>query len=843
MKKNLRKSIFAGFACLSLAFVVSCNMGVVTPQTGEQNNPADSGDKKDTPSSSTDDKSNTHEECEWEKTFGGYEMGMVDFLNSEIQLFNVDNGRWGYWADKVFEFNLKAGDTIEIDVKPIPDSEIPEYTFIVTGEVDNDKNQVDSLEGEYRLVSEKAFTSQWHYKSSDGINYSRVNRPADGGDPEAYNNAAYEKIFYYYKKVNGNYERDDENGNYVKRLLNKKSYMTFYDNSWAEMSFSDFTFTTGYTWNNSSEGVTGCEFKRDVSDHTINIKLSAAEAKTILEKKLRINGYGITVTQIRIPGKVYNYKTVEAQYLMKREERNDFLKEYRAATGWKEPFVVITTKDAEEITKKDYYEAVIDVINCDEDYELTAKRGQVKVRGNSTADYSSSKPYRIKFKKKQPMLGLHNGNKYKSWVLLNTNAGMDYLGFNLVKEIYKTGLGSFKYYGSDCTFVHVFVNEKYVGMRLLCEQSQPGKERVDIAEPEEGDTSIKTGYFLCLDNYAYSKYLESPCFSFNDVKQYNVKYKNFNENYDKQTGYGNVTFEYPDCTVNQWIDGFSDGYILYGNPINSYVTKKYQFKDVLNHDIKNYGINWGMNPVEKYAVDNYLPEDYYSIKSDTWCDEQNVFIAKWMNNVWEVCYQSIVGDKNGQKHYLAIDDKGDLIASSYSTSKDVISEVIDVESLANEMILEELIRDNDVGAGSFYMAVDFTKAKTEKYGRLTFECPWDHNWAYNSHGDGVSLDTVDEEWYGSGTKYYAGAYQPSDITADGCERSNYWFTLLNKEKWFREIARQRWEQIGASNLQKVCNDVVTNSANAREEGSFDINNCYNFVKNRITEIESTLWLE
>ncbi|MBR7100451.1 MAG: hypothetical protein IKC91_04780 [Clostridia bacterium] len=58
----------------------------------------------------------------------------------------------------------------------------------------------------------------------------------------------------------------------------------------------------------------------------------------------------------------------------------------------------------------DYVDATITVNNCEEDYKLTDVEAEVKVRGNYTLDYSK-KPIRIKFGKKNNMLGLHGGEK------------------------------------------------------------------------------------------------------------------------------------------------------------------------------------------------------------------------------------------------------------------------------------------------------------------------------------------------------------------------------------------------------------------------------------------------
>ena len=149
------------------------------------------------------------------------------------------------------------------------------------------------------------------------------------------------------------------------------------------------------------------------------------------------------------------------------------------------PCVYITTQGGQPVLSRDeYVPAVIDVFNGGEDHRLTAPGG-VKVRGNSTATFSEEKPYRIKFDKKQNMLGLHGGEKYKSWVLLRSqwNLCMDYTAFNLARTIFDV-----RYYASDCTYVNLFINDAWMGIYLLCEQNQAARGRMEVYEPDEGLT-------------------------------------------------------------------------------------------------------------------------------------------------------------------------------------------------------------------------------------------------------------------------------------------------------------------------------------------------------------------
>jgi len=181
------------------------------------------------------------------------------------------------------------------------------------------------------------------------------------------------------------------------------------------------------------------------------------------------------------------------------EQREKYLQRYeKLAAQLDMPIVSIITLDKKAVlSKEEYVTSVVDVLNCDEEFAFSAAAG-VRVRGNSTAD-GNEKPYRIKFDKKQNMLGLHEGNEYKSWVLLKSqwNLAMDYMGFTLADTILED-----RYYSSDCTYVNVYINGAFKGIYLLCEQNQVGKDRVDIYEPTKDETGTDIGYLVEIDNYA-----------------------------------------------------------------------------------------------------------------------------------------------------------------------------------------------------------------------------------------------------------------------------------------------------------------------------------------------------
>ena len=170
-----------------------------------------------------------------------------------------------------------------------------------------------------------------------------------------------------------------------------------------------------------------------------------------------------------------------------------------------------------ELPVYDYIGANISVDHCEDEYILNNVSGKVKVRGNYTSSYDK-KPIRIKFDKKQKMLGLNNDNELKSWVLLanwkDSSMLRDASAFYLANAL----LESDGYYSSDFRFVKVYLNDSYNGVYLLVEQQQINKYRVNIPESKDSEDSPYTGYLLEYDGY-YKNEKENQKFTifYNDI--------------------------------------------------------------------------------------------------------------------------------------------------------------------------------------------------------------------------------------------------------------------------------------------------------------------------------------
>ncbi|MBQ8965039.1 CotH kinase family protein [Ruminococcus sp.] len=189
-----------------------------------------------------------------------------------------------------------------------------------------------------------------------------------------------------------------------------------------------------------------------------------------------------------------------------RDAKKSFEEEIAAKTDL--PIINVTTNENSEmiLSKEIYTSCVVDVFNCGEEFVMDEVSAGIRVRGNSSAYYGDVEqikrnpvPYRIKFDKKKNMLGLNDGAECKSWVLLKSD--WDLIRNDIALRFGRTLIGD-NAYCSDTQFVHLYVNDKFQGIYVLCEQNQVNKNRVNITEPEKGYTGTDFGFYMELDNYA-----------------------------------------------------------------------------------------------------------------------------------------------------------------------------------------------------------------------------------------------------------------------------------------------------------------------------------------------------
>ena len=167
------------------------------------------------------------------------------------------------------------------------------------------------------------------------------------------------------------------------------------------------------------------------------------------------------------------------------------------------PVVLIDTDGADIPDKLNYVDASISVIGADiyDGKDIYSAVAGIKLRGNSTMSYAK-KPYRIKFDKKQNVLGL---GKAKSWVLLadylDPSALRNQIAYNLADRVNKftAETTGFEVFSPRMKLVEVYLNGEFKGMYEMGDHMQANELRVDVSELGDEDPNAKgedVGYFI-----------------------------------------------------------------------------------------------------------------------------------------------------------------------------------------------------------------------------------------------------------------------------------------------------------------------------------------------------------
>ena len=151
-------------------------------------------------------------------------------------------------------------------------------------------------------------------------------------------------------------------------------------------------------------------------------------------------------------------------------------------------------------------------------------------------------------------------------------------------------------------------------------------------------------------------------------------------------------------------------------------------------------------------------ENYFSVKSNVFSEKQLQYIQNYIASVDSAIYQ---GDQNA------------------------LAELVDIDSLVDMYILQEYVKNIDVGFSSFYMYKDVS-------GKMYFAPPWDFDLGF---GNDKRLDN------GSYEGLYVGQGR------DGFVQNSKWYIALMDQQWFYELVCQRWAEVSETVIPQVIDAV------------------------------------
>ena len=203
----------------------------------------------------------------------------------------------------------------------------------------------------------------------------------------------------------------------------------------------------------------------------------------------------------------------------------------------------------------------------------------------------------------------------------------------------------------------------------------------------------------------------------------------------------------------------------------------------------------------------------YVVKTDTWNDTQRLFIKKYLGN----CSKAFANACNGTLQ--VVDSNGDLKDSPYDNAYDTLNSFIDLDSFFRMFILQEYMKDYDVGWGSFYMYVDFSS--NSKVKRLTMSAPWDFDLAegnkqsgggwggWGGFPGGGGQTSSDKDIPTSGISSTKDDFLSSSEYTNGMTTFNPWLYMLSQSSFFNVMIKKYYSIFTNSGIyNRMIDDIA-----------------------------------
>lgn len=176
------------------------------------------------------------------------------------------------------------------------------------------------------------------------------------------------------------------------------------------------------------------------------------------------------------------------------------------------PVVIVNTDENQTIESNEIYTtSKVSILNTKDEWNLNELTAGVRLRGYSSLWHYPKKSYRIKFDKKQSVLG--SSYKAKSWTLIANHCDKTLLRNYIAYELGERFAGID--FSPKHTIVELYINNDYKGVYLLCDQVQTGTGRVAIDESVAIDGN--NGFLLERDGHEHTgETLDQDYFFFQD---------------------------------------------------------------------------------------------------------------------------------------------------------------------------------------------------------------------------------------------------------------------------------------------------------------------------------------
>ena len=405
-----------------------------------------------------------------------------------------------------------------------------------------------------------------------------------------------------------------------------------------------------------------------------------------------------------------------------------------------------------EMPPAPYYEECL-VTVTDKENNITIENASAQVKVRGNWTTTyDKKPLRIKFVERRNILGLNDGAEMKNWVLLAEYKDGSMLRDKAALAIANELLAEDGLYASDAEFAEVVINGEYWGVYLLAEQQQINPDRINITEP--------------------------------------------------------ATVDYAGTDIGYFME--FDGYFYTEPELQMFHVDYADNAPLVPYDGEG-GNDRTMTCLPESKSD-YRSDIGFTIKNDIYSQEQHDFISSFVNNTYKIMYEAAYNDAA----YVFSDDYSEILPTSDITPQEAVERVVNVESLADIYILNEIACDADVYWSSFFMTADFGENGDKK---LTFNAPWDFDSAMGN-----------KDRCADSTGLYAANIVP-DVNGD-YETINPWLAVLMYEDWYTDIIRENWSELYNSGaLTDVCDMIKSDTEEYSEAFKRNYKRWNNIIKN------------
>ncbi len=355
----------------------------------------------------------------------------------------------------------------------------------------------------------------------------------------------------------------------------------------------------------------------------------------------------------------------------------------------------------------------------------SAITGQFKGRGNWTWNGFDKKPYRIKFDKKQAVLGMPSN---KHWCLM-AHAD-DCLGFLKNYAGYKLSEALGLKWTPKAVPVELVMNGEYYGLYFLTEQVRVGSNRVNITEQEDNATdSVSGGWLVEIDNYyeegnvtLYEDNNQQVWITMKSPEILSAQQRTYIE--DQLNGLNNAIWGNKEADVWERLDlEEAVKYYLVQELLEdceSYHGSCYLYKD---RDRNGQTEKWYFGPVWDFG-------NAYNRGWDTWIYDSPQFAQYWIGQLatWPQ-FQA----KLKEVWYVFRHDK----------QSDFLTAINDLAALIEQGAKNDAARWN--GSMNYCNNSDMTAKRQEFINKFN----WRTNWLYQQWGEGTKPVLLDIEQTGN----------------------------------------------------------------------------------------------